>query len=70
MKEEEQDREENRLINICGRRRTKRKNTSNSRRGKPWCGVKGSRASKIALKWSALLKGSHSAHVLKTQLKF
>lgn len=46
--------EENRLINIGGRRRAKRKNTSNSRRGKPWCGVKGFRATKIALKWSAL----------------
>lgn len=46
--------EENSLINIGGRRRAKRKITSNSRRGKPWCGVKGFRASKIALKWSAL----------------
>lgn len=54
--------EENRLINIGGRRRAKRKNTSISRRGKPWCGVKGFRASKIALNghplfWPPPVKG-------------
>lgn len=54
--------EENRLINIGGRRRAKRKNTSNSRRGKPWSGVKGFRASKIALNgqplfWPPPVKG-------------